>query len=148
MSSLVVDASVAVKWFVPEIHSDAAAAWLDRGVDLLAPDLIFAEVGNIVWKKIARHEIDDDEARRILRAFQSIPFASRAAASLLPIAFEIAFGLSRTVYDCMYLALAVAEDSVVVTADRKLYDVVAASALHRQICWVEETAEALSARRA
>ncbi len=140
MSSIVVDASVAVKWFVPEIHSDAAATWLDRGYDLLAPDLIFSEVGNIVWKKIARREIGPHEGRLILRGFASVPLAAHATRSLLPLAFEIAVGLKRTAYDAMYLALAVAEDSIVVTADRKLYEAVAGSVLRRQIYWVEETA--------
>ena len=45
----VVDASVAAKWLVPEADSPLAEALLDD--DLLAPDLLFAEVGNILWNK-------------------------------------------------------------------------------------------------
>ena len=36
----VVDASVAIKWFVPEIHAEAARRLLREGITLLAPDLI------------------------------------------------------------------------------------------------------------
>lgn len=146
MTSVVVDASVAVKWFVPEIHSDAAAAWLDRGCELLAPDLIFAELGNIVWKKIGRRELDDEEGRAVLRGVRSVPFTVHPARDLLPLAFEIALGLRRTAYDSMYLALAVTEGSVFVTADRRFYETVAASVLAKQICWVEESAAPPSKR--
>lgn len=142
MSSIVVDASVAVKWFVPEVHSGPAATWLGRGYDLLAPDLIFSEVGNIVWKKVSRGELAKDEGRMVLRGFESVPFAACSTRKLLPLAFEIALGLKRTAYDGMYLALAVAEDSLFVTADRKLYGVVASSVLREQICWVEDVGRA------
>jgi predicted nucleic acid-binding protein len=43
MIKLVVDASVAAKWYVPEIHSDAAVRLLDPEIVLLAPDLIIPE---------------------------------------------------------------------------------------------------------
>jgi predicted nucleic acid-binding protein len=141
VSSVVVDASVAIKWFVPEVHSVAAVRWLEHGYDLLAPELVYSEVGNIVWKKIVRREISDEEGRQILQGFEAIPFQAHPTRGLLRLAFEIAFGLNRTIYDSTYLALAVAEGSVLVTADRKLYDVVAACApLKCHIGWVEDQA--------
>ena len=45
MSRYTIDASVAVKWFVAEVHSEAAARWLDFNPVLVAPDLLFAEAG-------------------------------------------------------------------------------------------------------
>lgn len=51
MKAIVVDASVAIKWFIPEIHATAAGRLLEKNLKLLAPDLIFAEIGNILWKK-------------------------------------------------------------------------------------------------
>ncbi|MEO8383259.1 MAG: type II toxin-antitoxin system VapC family toxin [Acidobacteriota bacterium] len=62
MMKVVVDASVAAKWFLPEIHSDAAARLLDPTIALYAPDLIVPEFGNILWKKIRRAEITPVEA--------------------------------------------------------------------------------------
>lgn len=52
MKKVVVDASVVVKWFVPEIHSAPAARLLDSDVVLYAPDLIGSEVGNTLRKKV------------------------------------------------------------------------------------------------
>lgn len=48
MKKFVVDASVAIKWFVPEIHSDAAARLLDPEIYISAPDLIAPEFGNTI----------------------------------------------------------------------------------------------------
>jgi predicted nucleic acid-binding protein len=57
VSRYVVDASVAVKWYLPEPESDAAGRLLDPEHDLIAPDLLFAEVGNALWKRWRRGEI-------------------------------------------------------------------------------------------
>src|SRR5438093_11886063 len=65
VSVLVVDASVLLKWFVPEVHSDAARRWLQSSHEYLAPDLIFPEAGNAIWKKVRREELDEDEGRRL-----------------------------------------------------------------------------------
>ena len=55
MDTVVVDSSVAIKWFVVEPYSVEAHAILEEyqagTLTLLAPDLLYAEVGNIVWKK-------------------------------------------------------------------------------------------------
>jgi predicted nucleic acid-binding protein len=110
MKKVVVDASVAVKWFVPEIHSVAASRMLDREIALYAPDLIGPEFGNILWKKVRREEIRREEAAEIMNAFAKLPFEIRPSSTLLPAAFELAVALNRTVYDSLYLALAVAED--------------------------------------
>ena len=48
------DASVAIKWYVPEVHSEIAACLLDGTHELIAPDLLLPEFGNIVWKKVQR----------------------------------------------------------------------------------------------
>lgn len=50
---LVIDASVAIKWYVPEAGSQEASAILDRPETLLAPDLLAAEFGNVLWKKVS-----------------------------------------------------------------------------------------------
>jgi predicted nucleic acid-binding protein len=138
VTAFVIDASVAVKWFVPEVHSVAAARWLTPNHDLLGPDLLVAEVGNIVWKKIVRREVTQDEGRRIVRAFDSTPIELCDGRGALELAFEIAMGLNRTVYDSLYVAVAVIRGTALVTADRKLYDVVAASVLGPHVRWVEE----------
>ena len=64
MMKVVVDASVAAKWFLPEIHSDAAARLLDPAIALYAPDLIVPEFGNILWKKIRRRKSHPSKPER------------------------------------------------------------------------------------
>lgn len=119
--TLVIDASVAVKWYVPERGSDHASALLGRGMRLLAPDLLVAEFGNALWKKTRRGELSPSEAQNVVSAFTSAPpIALRPSVQLLSAALEIATGFDRSVYDALYLALAVAETCSVVTADDRL----------------------------
>ena len=138
MKKVVVDASVAVKWFVPEIHSAAAARVLDPEIALYAPDLIGPEFGNILWKKVRRDEIERTEADEIMNAFAKLPFEIRSSSLLLSAAFELAVTLNRTVYDSLYLALAVAEECVLVTADAKFHATIVMTPLAAHVQWVEE----------
>jgi predicted nucleic acid-binding protein len=140
MKKVVVDASVAVKWFVPEIHSVAAARLLVPEIVLCAPDLIGPEFGNILWKKVRRAEITADEADQILGAFSGLPLEIFPSVALLAAAFELGVQLDRSVYDSLYLALAIAEECVLVTADGKFHTVVRDSPMASHIQWVEEEA--------
>lgn len=138
MKKVVVDASVALKWFVPEIHSAAAIRVLDPEIALYAPDLIGPEFGNILWKKVRREEIGRADAEEIMNAFARLPFEIRPSSLLLSAAFELAIELDCTVYDSLYLALAVAEECALVTADAKFHATIAASPLAGHVQWVEE----------
>ncbi len=66
MTRFVVDASAAIKWFLPEIHSTAALRLLDPSLELHAPDLLFPEVGNALWKLVKRGEISVEDAGVVL----------------------------------------------------------------------------------
>ena len=138
MRRFVVDASVAVKWFVPEIHSAPAARLLDPDVVLLAPDLITAEFGNTVWKKVRRAEITRDEAGEIVRAFGELPLDIHRSAVLLPAAFQLAVEFDRSIYDSLYLSLAVAQKCILVTADAKFHSVVSATPVAAHIRWIDD----------
>ncbi len=138
MKKVVVDAGVAVKWFVPEIHSVAAARLLEPEIVLCAPDLIGPEFGNILWKKVRRAEITRDDAEEILNAFRALPLEIHHSAVLLAAAFELAVEFDRSVYDSLYLALAVAEECALVTADEKFHSVIRESPLTGHIQWVED----------
>ncbi|OGI49267.1 MAG: twitching motility protein PilT [Candidatus Muproteobacteria bacterium RBG_16_65_34] len=138
MSRLVVDASVAIKWYVPEVHSAAAARLLEGGNELLAPDLIFPEFGNILWKKRRMREIRETEARDILKALRTVPLEVYPSEPLLDAAFEIAISLDRSVYDSLYVALAESQDCRFVTADGKLHNALQNTPLAKSIAWVAE----------
>lgn len=123
---LVVDANVVAKWYVPEAGSPQAAAILEGGRELLAPDLLVAEVGNVLRKKVGRGELTVAEAEARAIAFVSTsPVTLYPSAPLLGTALHLALRFQRTAYDSLYLALAVAEDVQLVTADARL-----AHALH------------------
>ena len=135
----VVDASVAVKWFVPEELTEEALSYLSDEHELLAPDLLWPEFANIVWKKVRRREVSPDEARRILALCQQVPFEVTTSINLIDSALEIALGLDRTVYDSMYLALAAHRDCVMLTADRRLFKAVDSSELSGHIAHLDES---------
>lgn len=135
---LVVDASVAIKWYLPEIHADAALRCLDDKYDLLVPDLFLAEFGSILWKKCRVGEITHTEALAILNALWKVPIKNYRLEKLIMPAFELATGLDKTVYDSIYLALAVSEKCKLLTADRKFCDAVSASPYSENIHWIEE----------
>ncbi|HXI14546.1 MAG TPA: type II toxin-antitoxin system VapC family toxin [Thermoanaerobaculia bacterium] len=138
MTKFVVDASVAMKWFIPEVHSAAAERLLHSRFDVSAPDLIRPEFGNVLWKKRRRGEINQKDALDILAGLESIGLEVHSSTALLVPAFEIATALDQTVYDSVYLALAVAQDCALITADRKFHSAVAASPLARNIRFVED----------
>jgi predicted nucleic acid-binding protein len=120
---VVVDASVAVKWFVPENHSVEATRLLDVGFRRHIPVLLHSEVGQTIWKKVhQRKEIDAAEGRSIVRGLMITPLELHAVTPLLEPAFDIALATGRTVYDSIYVALAVALGCKLVTADLKLYN--------------------------
>ena len=140
MTTLVVDASVALKWLLPEQHSQRALEILERADNLLAPDLIHAEAGNTFWKRVARGEMDAQEAHAALAVFRRLPLKIHGHSRLTSVALELALLTGCTVYDGLYLALAVARNAPVVTADRPLFDRITASPLSDHILWVAATA--------
>lgn len=129
MTPVVVDSSVAMKWFVPEVLSDRAARLLDGSFELFAPDLLIPECGNVLWKKISRDELRAEEGREILQALGRVPMRIVGSPALVEAALEIATTCRRTVYDGMYVALAVARGCALVTADDRLARALAAGPL-------------------
>jgi len=114
-----VDASVALKWFLPEVRSAAARALLDREDDLFAPDWLLIEVANCLWKQGRRGLVDPPQSRKILATVQEI-LHLLPSLSLAPRALELAQGLDHPVYDCLYLAAAEAAGVPLITDDRRL----------------------------
>ena len=120
MSAFVVDASVVVKWFVPEIHSESARRLLTLPHEYLAPDLLFAETANTIWKKIRRGELKPEEGRRLVADISRIAVEAVSCRALAEDAHALANATGRTVYDALYVALAVRLDTRLITADDRL----------------------------
>jgi predicted nucleic acid-binding protein len=115
----VIDASIAVKWVVEEPGTVEALA-LRRGARLIAPELLVAECANILWKKVRREELSKDEALLAARLLQSVDIELLPTRSLLDAAASIAIEMDHPAYDCVYIALAAANDCRFVTADERL----------------------------
>jgi predicted nucleic acid-binding protein len=118
--TLVIDASVAVRWFLPEPLSDRARLILARGESVIAPEIAPIEIMNVAWKRLARRLITPAQAAEICRR-ATMPFSSLTPLrDLWPRAAELMLALDHPIYDCLYLALAEAESCPLVTADDKL----------------------------
>jgi len=120
VSVFVVDASVVVKWFVPEIHSEAARRLLSLPHEYVAPDLLFAESANTIWKKVRRNELTETEGQGLVTTIGLIAVETVSCRALAEDAHALATATGRTVYDSLYVALAVRLDTRFITADDRL----------------------------
>jgi predicted nucleic acid-binding protein len=117
----VIDASVAVKWVLPEPDSAAAVAIRITDEDLVAPSIAWAEIGNAIWKAVRRRDLAARDAAETLRV------AMAHYAYLVPLdecaerAIELAVNLPHPIYDCFYLALAERDNVPLVTADEAMF---------------------------
>ena len=140
MNSFVVDANVVLKWFPPldeEPLAPQAHALLDRWergeVELVVPDLIWTEVANVLWKSVRKNRCSLSDAEVVLAAMLEQNLPAVPSGPLIDRAFHIAVTYSRTAYDSLYVALAVATNSVLVTADEKLANALGA---HLPVKWL------------
>jgi predicted nucleic acid-binding protein len=120
VSVFVVDASVVLKWFVPEVHSDAARRLLVLPHEYVTPDLLFAETANAIWKKIRREELTPEEGQQLVADIGQIAVETVSCRALVEDAHALANATGRTVYDSMYVALAVRLNTRAITADDRL----------------------------
>ncbi|PIG92863.1 type II toxin-antitoxin system VapC family toxin [Gloeocapsopsis sp. IPPAS B-1203] len=126
---LVIDSSVLAKWLFPEpLHSQARTVcqdWESSKVELIAPNLIFVEVGNIIWKKQRLGLITQEEATSSIFDLLDLEIPTVESQVILAEAYSLAERLDRTVYDALYLALAQVNSANMMTADLRLYNAVA-----------------------
>lgn len=117
--SLVIDASVAMKWLVESEHSAAARDLIGRA-PLVAPDLITAEVGNALWRYVSAGHMTAPAAKGAMSALTRTLDQTYSLTGLAERALAAACDLGHPAYDCFYLVLAEQLESIVVTADRRL----------------------------
>ncbi len=143
--NLVIDASVLIKFFVPEVLAEKAASLLDsfkeEASSPIAPDLIYSEAGNILWKKHRLKELNRSEVDEITDAMILLPIKAETSKNLLPLALGIAMAYGMTVYDAMYISLARIHGTRMITADRKLFDKMAGTDMKKYVFWLGDLGE-------
>jgi predicted nucleic acid-binding protein len=115
--SLVVDASVAVKWVLAESDSELAQQIVHSS--LLAPDLLLIECGNAIWRHVQLGEIDRVQVPRLWAILRQMPVEMVGTRELIERALDLAVALNHPIYDCLYLALALERGARVVSTDRR-----------------------------
>ena len=133
---LTVDASIVVKWYVSERDSEQARLLLAHRLERYAPNLLLTEYANTIWKKARRNEIVEpqtyfqelSEIRKVITIFSDADLIERAS--------QIAVQIDHPVYDCLYVACAEATGSTLITADRRLRDIVADRALDVEVQYI------------
>ena len=133
MITLVLDASVAVKWALPgagEPLSNEALGLFQRykngEVDFVVPDVFWAELANVLWKGVRRGRWTPSDAESTVADFSARDFTTVSSNLLVPEALKIAFAYDRNIYDCLYAALAVEARTDLITADERLANALAA----------------------
>jgi predicted nucleic acid-binding protein len=135
---IVVDASVAIKWFVPEVQSEFAIKLLSGKYQLHAPELLLPEFGNIIWKKYRSGQITSDEANEIMDGYKTVPVQYHPHGFLIKSAFEGAIITGATVYDWTYLILADWLECSFITADQRFCRAVQENPKASCVIWIEE----------
>ena len=140
MSLVVLDASVAAKWFLPaefEPLSREAAQLFRRfsegELKFVVPDLFWAEFGNILWKYTRIGRCDSAVASQAVTSLLSCKIGALPTAELLEMAVAIARSFERTVYDSLYIATAIQTKTELITADERLVN---ALSLHFPVRWL------------
>jgi predicted nucleic acid-binding protein len=130
---VVVHASVAVKWFLPESGeplADQAMALLDqfdrKEIQFVVPDLFHVEIASAIWKAVRVGRVSRAFGDQALVLLTQREFATVPSLKLLDGAFQIAAEYGRTVYESLYVALAIQTESQLITADGRLANALAA----------------------
>lgn len=116
---LVIDASVAFKFLVYELGSDQARELITDDEPMVAPDLVLTEVASALWKRVKASELLELHAERSLAALPEFFARLDLTSDLVNEAFRLSFRLRHPIYDCVYLALAMRLEALLVTADKK-----------------------------
>jgi predicted nucleic acid-binding protein len=134
VTRFVIDASVVLKWlglFHHEPLTDKAQTLLDRwltgAVDLIAPDLLWAEVANAHWRGARQNRFTPAAARASLATLHGHGLPTVGSEPFIDKALEIALRHGRTTYDSLYVALAADLSATLITADEKLANALAGS---------------------
>lgn len=122
MTNPVIDACVAIKWFLPEVKHEKAGELLRSHRLFIAPDLFLTEFDAIVTKKVRQRLIEKEDAVKMVQEIRNLPFEIIPYKLISGLAFDLSSSLPVTQYDACYLAVAIEFDQCVITADRRFFN--------------------------
>ncbi|MGH2531670.1 MAG: type II toxin-antitoxin system VapC family toxin [Thermomicrobiales bacterium] len=126
MSDVIVDTSLAVKWVLPESHSDVALAlaarWRRGQRTIIVPAWFACEVANVFFQRIRQRSITLADAQdllvEIMVAVRPVDVSTVVGSRALEIAHSLG---QRANYDAYYLALAEHLDCELWSADERFW---------------------------
>ncbi len=133
MSDFIVDASVAVKWFVAETDSLVADELSAGNYRLFAPRLILREVANALGRKAMAGLMSAKEACVYLRSLPQYFDDVLAVDEFIEPALENACAIRHPIYDLIYLEAARRLDAQLITADQRFTAKIAGTGLARHV---------------
>lgn len=134
---VVVDAGVAIKWYVDEEHTSEAELLVERGFELHAPELFLYEFGNILWKKTRQNELSEPTALLAIKSLHRRGIIFHSGGELLQSLFVGAIETGHSTYDWTYLALAISLNTHLITADRKFFMAMRKTRFKQYLVWIE-----------
>ncbi|NGP88495.1 type II toxin-antitoxin system VapC family toxin [Fodinibius halophilus] len=120
MSNYVIDASVALKWFIWEEGTEEAHQLLDQLNFFWVPDLFLTEIDAILTKKVRRGELEVSDAFQKRKVFRQLPYKIIPFEEISEFAFHLSTAFPVTFFDATYLAVAVDYEAIFYTADKRL----------------------------
>ena len=139
---LVLDASVAIKWYIPEVLAAEARALHVGAIPDARPIVLRGGVRQYDLEEgRPAPRVGSGSRSRDPRGVVAYPMQAHDTEGLVISAYDLAHGVGDpklAVYDFVYLALAVALDLRLVTADRLFYDVIQPTPLAPRLLWVAD----------
>jgi predicted nucleic acid-binding protein len=125
MIPVVVDASVVIKWALPETDREIALRLLNESDHFIAPDFLYVETANAIWKHVRRGEITSEAGLKLIAEIDAVAIEAVPCSDLATAAYRIAVDYGRSVYDALYVALAIRRNTRLITADDRLFNALA-----------------------
>jgi predicted nucleic acid-binding protein len=117
---IVVDASAALRWFIPASPGGTVYPFPETDQPLVAPDLFIAEVRNTALVYHRKGELKLDQAKAMVATIDRLMAGYFPLSALTEIAWAMALEFDHSAYDCFYIALAKHIDSYLITADERM----------------------------
>jgi predicted nucleic acid-binding protein len=136
VSRIVIDPSVVLKWYFHEAFSEHALRIASHGNQIVVPDLIYSQVGAVLWRRVKAGELRREDAHKVLANLRRLPLIAVSPSELAPAALEIATGTARTFNESIYFALAMRERTELVTADRWWFSLLSTGPMKRYLRWI------------